>query len=53
LGGDIYLEVQGIPLSIKNYEKIRDLMTLRPADAIRVKILRGGEQLELKGAKLP
>jgi serine protease Do len=53
LGGDIILEVQGIPLSIKNYEKIRDLVTLGPADAIRVKILRGGEQLELKAVTSP
>jgi S1-C subfamily serine protease len=53
LGGDIILEVQGIPFSIKNYKKIRDLMTLGPADAIRVKILRGGEQLELKAVTSP
>jgi hypothetical protein len=53
LGGDIILEVQGIPLSIENYEKIRDLVTLGPADAIRVKILRSGEQLELKAVTSP
>jgi len=53
LGGDIILEVQGIPFSIQNYEKIRDLMTLGPTDAIRVKILRSGEQLELKAVTSP
>jgi serine protease Do len=53
LGGDIILEVQEIPLSVQNYEKIRDLVTLGPADAIRVKILRSGEQLELKAVTSP
>jgi len=53
LGGDIILEVQGIPFSIQNYEKIRDLLTLGSTDTIRVKILRAGEQLELKAVTSP
>jgi S1-C subfamily serine protease len=54
LGGDIILAVQGIPFSIQNYEKIREILSrLDPGDLIRVKILRGGEQLKLKTVKLP
>jgi S1-C subfamily serine protease len=54
LGGDIILAVQGIPFSLKNYEKIREILSrLNPGDLISVKILRGGEQLELKSGKLP
>lgn len=53
LGGDIIIEVQGIPFGIENYSKIQELMSrLRPNDTIAVKVLRGGEQLELR-AKLP
>jgi S1-C subfamily serine protease len=52
LGGDIILEVQGIPFGIENYQKIQELMSrLAPNETIGVKILRGGEQLELS-AKL-
>jgi len=54
LGGDIVLTVEEIPFNIKNYEKIRErLSRLDPGDAIRVKILRGGEQLELKAVTSP
>jgi S1-C subfamily serine protease len=52
LGGDIVLAVQGIPFSIKNYEKIQDVVSrLKPGDLVNVKILRGGEQLELSARK--
>ena len=48
LGGDIILAVQGIPLNIKNYEEIRRILSRHPPEgSVRVKILRGGEQLEL------
>jgi S1-C subfamily serine protease len=53
LGGDIIVEVQGIPFGIENYQRIQELMgRLDPGDIIGIKILRGGEQLELN-AKLP
>ncbi len=53
LGGDIILELQGIPFGIENYQKIQELMSrLGPNDTIGIKIFRGGEQLELS-AKLP
>jgi S1-C subfamily serine protease len=49
LGGDIVLAVQGISISTTNYEDIREILSrVHPGDIIRVKILRGGEQLELK-----
>jgi serine protease Do len=52
LGGDIVLTVQGIPWTIKNYDKIRDVVNRAdPGSLITVKILRGGEQLELKAKK--
>jgi S1-C subfamily serine protease len=54
LGGDIVLAVQGIPFTIKNYETIQHaIRRLGPGDFIRVKILRGGEQLELSAKKSP
>jgi S1-C subfamily serine protease len=54
LGGDIVLAVQGIPLNIKNYEEIRRILSRpHPEGFIRVKILRGGEQLELKAMNSP
>jgi S1-C subfamily serine protease len=54
LGGDIVLAVEEIPFNVKNYEKIREILTqLDRGDAIRVKILRGGEQLELKAVTTP
>ena len=54
LGGDIVLAVQGIPLSIKNYEKIQDVMSrLNPGDLVHVKLLRGGEHLDLSTKKNP
>jgi S1-C subfamily serine protease len=54
LGGDVILSVQGIPLSMKNYEKVQDLVSrLNPGDLVNVKILRAGEQLELSAKKTP
>jgi S1-C subfamily serine protease len=54
LGGDVILTVQGIPFSMKNYEKIQDVVTrLGPGDIVSVKILRGGEHLELRTKKNP
>ena len=54
VGGDIILEVQGIPLSIGTYQQIRELIGgLGPGDRIWLKILRGGEQLEIRSPKLP
>jgi S1-C subfamily serine protease len=54
LGGDIVLTVQGIPFSIKNYEKIRDVVSrLETGDLIKVKILRAGELLDLNATKIP
>jgi len=54
LGGDIILAVQGIPLNNKNYEEIRRILSRPPPESsIRVKILRGGEQLELKAVNSP
>ncbi|MGZ9141576.1 MAG: S1C family serine protease [Candidatus Binatia bacterium] len=54
LGGDVVLAVQGIPWSIKNYEKIQEVVgRLNPGDLVNVKILRGGEQLELSSRKNP
>lgn len=50
LGGDIIVEVQGIPFGIENYQKVQEIVSrLGPEDIVRVKILRGGEQLELNG----
>ena len=54
LGGDIILAVQGIPLSMKNYETIQHVVSRRnPEDIVRVKVLRAGEQLELSSKKNP
>ena len=54
LGGDVILAVQGIPWSVKNYEKIQEVVgRLNPGDLVRVKILRSGEQLELSARKNP
>jgi S1-C subfamily serine protease len=54
LGGDVVLAVQGIPWSIQNYEKIQEVVgSLNPGDLVNVKILRGGEQLELSARKNP
>lgn len=53
LGGDVILEVQGIPFGVENYQKIQELMSrLGPNDIIRVKILRGGEQQILTGQEM-
>ena len=53
VGGDIILEVQGIPVSIGTYPKIRELISgLGPGDNFSLKILRGGEQLEIRSPKL-
>jgi hypothetical protein len=39
---------------MKNYRKIQDVASrLNPGDLINVKILRGGEQLELTAKKNP
>jgi S1-C subfamily serine protease len=54
LGGDVILTVQGIPFSMKNYEKIQDVVSrLGPGDSVSVKILRGGEHIDLKTKKTP
>jgi serine protease Do len=54
LGGDIVLAVQGIPLEIGNYQTIRaTLSRLQPGETIRVRILRNGEQFELKAVATP
>jgi S1-C subfamily serine protease len=54
LGGDVILTVQGIPFSMKNYKEIQDVGSrLGPGDIVSVKILRGGEQLELSTKKNP
>ena len=54
LGGDVILEVQGIPFSVENYQKIQELMSrLGPNDIIGVKILRGGEQQMLISQSMP
>jgi S1-C subfamily serine protease len=54
LGGDIVLAVQGIPLEIGNYERIRAALSrLGPGESIRVRILRKGEQFELKAVVAP
>jgi len=53
LGGDIILEVQGISFDVENYQKIQELVSrLGPKDSIELKVLRGGERLELS-EKLP
>jgi S1-C subfamily serine protease len=54
LGGDVILAVQGIPFSMKNYERIQAVVSrLNSGDLVDVKILRGGEQLELKAVISP
>lgn len=54
VGGDIILEVQGIPFDRRTYRKIRDrLSELDPGEIITVKVLRGGEQVELRTIKVP
>ena len=55
VGGDIILEVQGIPIGNDgaSYLVIRDrLITLRPGDAITVVVWRNGRKEELT-AKRP
>jgi serine protease Do len=50
LGGDIILEIQGIPLGaqLENGDRIRDAIIGQPAGTIiRVKVLRMGEIIEL------
>lgn len=50
LGGDIILEVMGIPMQadIKNYQRIRErLRQIKPGEKITVKILRSGRIVEL------
>jgi serine protease Do len=53
VGGDIILEVQGIPLGarLENGDRIRDtLLSLPPNSIVRVKVLRAGEIVELVAA---
>lgn len=50
IGGDIILEVQGVPLGadLENSERVRQaLMALPPTSVVRVKVLRGGSIIEL------
>lgn len=54
VGGDIILEVQGIPFDRTTYRKIRDrLSELDVGEIISVKVLRGGERIELRTIKVP
>ena len=55
VGGDIVLEVMGVPLDEEgSLAKIREIMNkLSPAQVIKVKILRGGKTLELSSAWVP
>lgn len=54
VGGDIVLEVQGIPFDRTTYRKIRDrLSELNAGEIISVKVLRGGERVELRTLKTP
>jgi S1-C subfamily serine protease len=54
LGGDVILAVQGIPFTIKTYEKIQAVVSgLGAADIVTVNILRGGEHVELRTKKNP
>lgn len=56
LGGDIIIAVQGIPLGpeFENYARIRDAVAATPpGGTVRMTVLRGGERLELSGAKPP
>ncbi len=55
VGGDIVLEVMGVPLDEEgSLAKIREIMNkLSPAQIIKVKILRGGKTLELSSAWVP
>jgi serine protease Do len=55
LGGDIILEVQGISLIDPDArEKIRDVMSgLKDGDKITVRVLRGGEIIELNNYFFP
>ena len=54
VGGDVILQVQGIPLSAENsYERIQDrLSRLRSGAEVTITVLRAGHLVELK-AKLP
>jgi len=50
LGGDIILEIQGIPIgaNLENADRIRDALVGQPGGTIvRVKVLRAGEVIEL------
>lgn len=51
VGGDVILEVQGIPISDRtSYERIQErLGRLHPGARITITILRGGQRLELTG----
>jgi len=52
VGGDIVLEVQGIPFDRNTYRAIRDKLSELPTgEFISVTVLRGGEQVELRTIK--
>jgi serine protease Do len=54
IGGDVIIEIQGIPLGarLENGDRIRAaLLDLPPNSLIRVKVLRAGQVVELVGAK--
>jgi serine protease Do len=53
LGGDIIMQVQGIPVrGLANYEKIREVLAqLRSNGVFTVTVLRGGQVIELTGRK--
>jgi S1-C subfamily serine protease len=49
VGGDVLLEIQGVPLDgIDNFVRAREVFrTLADGDTIRLKVLRGGEVVDL------
>jgi S1-C subfamily serine protease len=56
VGGDVIVEVQGIPFGarLENAERIRAALTALPPNSIvRIKVLRGGEIVELAGTIPP
>ena len=49
LGGDIILAVMGIDVSLENSQRIRErLLELEDGDEMVIKVLRGGEILEMR-----
>jgi serine protease Do len=53
LGGDIILEVQGVPVrGLGSYEKIREVLIQLPSGGtLKVAVLRAGDVIELTGRK--